>query len=82
MPGPQLSRKRLLAFPRRAAHVRPLPSNNKRRCDHTGHSAFSIQNNQQIKNSPLPPQQHQLSTLHTSKYSQNDKQNDPGRPLG
>ena len=45
------------------------------------HSAFFI-TNQQIKNPPLPPQQHQLSTLHTSKYSQNDKQNDPGRPLG
>lgn len=46
MPGPQLSHKRLRASLLRAAYVRPLPNNNKRRCDHTGHSAFSIQNQQ------------------------------------
>ena len=38
--------------------------------------------NQQIKNPPLPPQQHQLKILHTNKYIQNDRQKDPGLPLG
>ena len=49
----------------------------------SGHSAFIITySNQQIKNPPLPPQQHQLKILQTSKYIQNDRQNDPGLPLG
>ena len=49
----------------------------------SGHSAFIITySNQQIKNPPLPPQQHQLKILQTSKYIQNDRQKDPGLPLG
>ena len=36
----------------------------------------------EIKNPPLPPQQHQLKILHTNKYIQNDRQKDPGLPLG
>lgn len=54
-----------------------------KRCDLPGHSAFVITYfNQQIKNPPLPPQQHQLKILHTNKYIQNDRQKDPGLPLG
>ena len=46
-----------------------------------GH-ARPLRVNQQIKNPPLPPQQHQLKILHTNKYIQNDRQKDPGLPLG
>ena len=46
MPGPHVGGIRSFAGKLRAAYVRPLPNNNKRRCDHTGHSAFSIQNQQ------------------------------------
>ena len=83
MPGPQPSHKRPLTIHLRAAYMRPLQRNNKKRCDLPGHSAFIITySNQQIKNPPLPPQQHQLKILHTNKYIQNDRQKDPGLPLG
>ena len=54
------------------------PSAGKPRAGH----ARPLRVNQQIKNPPLPPQQHQLKILHTNKYIQNDRQKDPGLPLG
>ena len=64
--------------------INPSPTKQQqKRCDLPGHSAFVITYfNQQIKNPPLPPQQHQLKILHTNKYIQNDRQKDPGLPLG
>mgnify|MGYP000650271338 CR=1 FL=1 len=67
MPRPQQKSSRPLSD----GHAKPR----------AGH-ARPLRVNQQIKNPPLPPQQHQLKILHTNKYIQNDRQKDPGLPLG
>ena len=36
----------------------------------------------QINKTPLPPQQPQLKKIHNKKKIQNDRQKDPGLPLG